>query len=793
MYNKIIVILFVLFLFFFLSSEKLAAARVVRVAIHESKPLSFTGADGNILGIYPEVLEEIARLENWQLEWVTVSWLDGLRKVEQGEVELLGPIAFTQKRKERFNFNEETLFVEWGQVYLPENSKIETITDLSAKRVAVQRGNIMLKTLKELLDRFDITCQIIPTNDQSQVFDMISKGKVDAGAVNRLFGLLNEKEFNVQRSSIVYHPVELRFAAPKKGSEEILNLLDKNLRKLKQTKGSSYHRILDGWLFGEIDKRQGISLKRLFFILGIVACVFLFLFVWMQILKNQVRKRTSELRESEEKHRRLIQNALVGTYQVTKEGRFIMANRKMAEIFGYESEEAFLTNVDDITNLYANPEERSEILKEIDEKGFVADKEVEFRKKDGSSIWAKLFTTLFRDKEDTIYEGLMQDITKHKILETKIQQTQKMEAIGTLAGGIAHDFNNILFSITGYSELAIDDIGNKALLRDSLQEIATAGKRAKDLVQQILTFSRQADQELRPVQLKLITKEVLKLLRASMPTTIEIRQNLQSEETAQADPIQIHQLLMNLCTNAAHAMPNGGVLTVNLEDSALRSDDIKAFPDIKPGLYIKLSVSDTGHGMEPDVLNRIFDPFFTTKNKEEGTGLGLSVVHGIVKSHGGTITVQSEPDKGTVFIILLPAIEKRTQLKEEIEKPLPRGTETILYVDDEVALAKMAKKLIESLGYEVVTMTSSVDAIELFESNPDEFDLIITDMTMPKMTGDKLAEEMLRIKPGIPIILCSGFSSNIDKDRAMAMGIRAFIFKPILKRDIAEAIRMVLN
>jgi CheY-like chemotaxis protein len=314
------------------------------------------------------------------------------------------------------------------------------------------------------------------------------------------------------------------------------------------------------------------------------------------------------------------------------------------------------------------------------------------------------------------------------------------------------------------------------------------------LVRQILTFSRQTVQERKPIQVNLIVEEALKLLRSSLPATIEIHRNIQSDGLVLADPTQIHQILMNLCTNADHAMrEKGGTLEVKLENVELDTDFTADQPDMKPGAYLNLTVSDTGCGMPPQVRERIFDPFFTTKEVGEGTGMGLSVVHGIVGSYGGTITADSEPGQGSTFKVYLPIIERREKPQATKEDSIPTGSERILFVDDEPALANVGKLILESLGYNVETRTSSIEALELFKNQPDRFDLVITDMTMPNMTGEDLAQELMCTKPNIPIILCTGFSAKIDEQKASAMGIRAFVLKPIVRRGIATTVRKVLD
>jgi len=389
---------------------------------------------------------------------------------------------------------------------------------------------------------------------------------------------------------------------------------------------------------------------------------------------------------------------------------------------------------------------------------------------------------------------VFRDTTELKSLETQLQQAQKMEAIGTLAGGIAHDFNNILSSVLGYTELALEDTEKGTRLRENLQSVLSAGERASDLVEQILTFSRQGGETFSPIQVKSITKEALKLLGATLPSTVEIHQDIQSDSLVLGDPTQIHQVLLNLCVNADHAMrEKGGILEVALEDVELDSRFTAQHPELKPGPHLRLRVKDTGRGIPPHLLDRIFDPFFTTKDKGEGTGLGLSVVHGIVKAHGGAITVQSELGKSTLFNIFLPVIEKPLKKETPVEKASPTGTEKILVIDDEIPLVLLGKQMLESLGYDVTTRTSSIEALELFKARPDRFDLVITDMTMPNLTGSELALKIAEIRPDIPVILCTGFSHKITEEKAGEMGIKAFLLKPILKKAMAETVRNVLD
>jgi len=382
---------------------------------------------------------------------------------------------------------------------------------------------------------------------------------------------------------------------------------------------------------------------------------------------------------------------------------------------------------------------------------------------------------------------------ERKLLESELRQAQKLEAIGTLAGGIAHDFNNILSSIIGYSELLLEDTEKGSIFEQNLNQIYAAGARAKDLVKQILTFSRQTESEMVPLNVKLLVKESIKLLRASLPKSIDIKQKLETDILVSGDPAQIHQIIMNLCTNAAQAMENSGEMTIRLQKAELDADFTASHPGMKPGRHVALSVSDTGPGIDPGIVGKIFDPFFTTKSEEQGTGLGLSVVHGIVEGHHGMIHVESQLGQGSEFIVYLPAAEVAPTPTKKTEQELPKGSERILFVDDEPAIAQMVEQQLTNLGYAVEVRTSSVDALELLQSAPERFDLLITDMTMPQMTGVNLAKEIRRFCPDMPVILCTGFSEQINEEMAREMGISTFLLKPIVRNEMAAAIRRALD
>jgi two-component system, cell cycle sensor histidine kinase and response regulator CckA len=396
----------------------------------------------------------------------------------------------------------------------------------------------------------------------------------------------------------------------------------------------------------------------------------------------------------------------------------------------------------------------------------------------------------------------IRDITEQKKMEAdrqnyeaRLQQIQKMEALGTLAGGIAHDFNNILVAVIGYAELSLGSLAKKSPLYRNLNQILQAGMRARDLVHQILTFSRQEKREPKPIQMGNLVKEALEMLRSTLPSTIEITQHLSpAVENIMADPTQIYQIIINLCTNAAQAMEeDGGQLTIHLAPVDLTARDVSAHPGVQPGSYVKLSVQDTGKGIAPDVIGKIFHPYFTTKDKGKGTGLGLALVHGIIKSYGGFIDVKSRPGKGSVFHVCIPTIGQFPAHDDPQGGELATGKEHILLVDDEPLVIEVLQEMLELQGYRITTADGSLKALETFRKAPRDFDLVITDMTMPKLTGDRLSQELKKIRTDIPIILCTGYSDKLADKSALDFGVQDFMAKPIKQTDLVRTVRNVLD
>ena len=516
---------------------------------------------------------------------------------------------------------------------------------------------------------------------------------------------------------------------------------------------------------------------------------------------KQLEKANKNLMTNEKKYCDLYDNAPDMYVSVdAKTARIINCNQTLATKLDYPKAEIIGRPIFDVYH----PDSLSGAKKSFQKftsTGRVDNEVLQLKRKDGSRLDVILNVSPVCDEQGNILysRSAWRDITEYKQIEKEreslkeqLRQSQKLESIGNLAGGIAHDFNNILSSIIGFTELALNDVEKGTDIEDDLQEVRTAGNRAKDLVKQILTFARQSDESINSIQVGVLVEEVIKFIKSSIPASIRINENIKSDSFIMGSPTQVHQIFMNLCTNASHAMEaDGGILGINLEDVTI--DKACSTIGLRPGEYIKIEVSDTGIGISPKNIKSVFEPYFTTKLLGEGTGMGLAVVHGIVENYGGRINVDSKLGDGTTFTVYLPITKKRPVQAELKRKDLPKGNENILFVDDEAVIAKMGERFLEQLGYFVTTKTSSIEALELFRSKSQKFDLVITDMTMPELTGDKLSIELMKIRPDIPVILCTGYSQIVSEKNAADIGIRSFAYKPIVQADLAKMVRKTID
>jgi len=514
-----------------------------------------------------------------------------------------------------------------------------------------------------------------------------------------------------------------------------------------------------------------------------------------EILERQ--QAVTALRESKKKYQNILENIEDGYFEVDFSGNFVFFNDSMCRILGYEKSELMGMN----HQSYLDKENTKKIFRAFNEV-YKTDQSTEaidckLIRKDGTTCFSETIVSLIIDSEGNKigFRGIARDITDKKQLEEQLLHSQKMESIGTLAGGVAHDFNNILHMILGNAELAITDIPKSNAAWSRIDKIKSASLKASGIIKQLLRFSHKADQEFKSVNAVAVVKEAVKFLNSTIPSSIEIDTLLPDTDIIiLADQVQIYQVLLNLCTNASQAMEEtGGSLTITVQQVSLKESDVQLYPDLSAGDHLKIMIKDTGPGIPYNIIDKIFDPYFTTKEVGKGSGLGLAIVHGIVQSHKGAIFLESQIHRGTNITLFFPVTKKQSEIETKPSNQMLPGTESILFVDDEAIIVDVSQKMLEHLGYTVKTSLNPEAALNLFQTNPDAFDLIITDMTMPQMTGAELSEKILKIQPDIPIIICTGHSSLMDETRAQDMGIAAFVMKPVEMKKIAVIIRNVLD
>ncbi len=517
-------------------------------------------------------------------------------------------------------------------------------------------------------------------------------------------------------------------------------------------------------------------------------------------LKSEIATRKSAqetVKKSESKYKSLFDTSRDGIAIVGLDGGLEDANPAYLNMLGYSIEELRSIEIFQSIKGMVAGKEKIKIESQLLEYGYSDEFEVDYTGKGGYTFPVLFRSWIIYDENGRPLRRLnhVRDISEQKRVETQLRQAMKMEAVGTLAGGIAHDFNNILAAIMGYIELAQFDIPEDNKARFSLDQVLKASHRAKKLVSHILAFSRQSGNEKKPLFMQHIVNETIELLRATLPSTISIKQHIHSKLiSVNADPTQVHQILMNLGTNAYHAIGDeGGVIEITMEEYLVEANSLVEFSELEPGSYVRLSVKDNGCGMEPELVSKIFDPYFTTKAVGVGTGMGLSVVHGIIKSHGGAIYAESNPGVGSLFNLYFPVINDVEEARAKVvEMPL-RGNERVLFVDDEEMIVGLISRMLEKLGYQVVAETNSLKALEIYRANPESFDLIISDLTMPDLTGIELARNIRKVSSDIPIILCTGYCRQMGPEILKEIGVEYLLFKPLAVKELALTMRKAIN
>jgi len=727
-----------------------------------------------------------------------------------GDIYLVSPFK-TQLKLKRTNFSDRAYFKE----------ALRTKRPVISDSFHSAAGNPVVTVTVPVLDKSgNITACIVGGVHLTDLSRLVSKSRIgdfDFGfIVDRRGHLIAHTDTGLvkkeQRERYLEHALVSRFLHEGRGDESKVMIKDCVDPVDGKEYLSSFVKLKSGWGLGLAQSRKAILSEIrpvIWQITLLVSIIILVVSVAGVLFALWIGKRweTTEkaLAKSESRFREMFEQSPFGIALIgSLKGSLYELNPKFAEICGRTVNEMIQTDWMSFTH----PDDVQEDLDNMALlnagriPGFNMDKR--YIRPDGSFVWANM-TIAPVSVEDAAHPRhlcMIEDITEQKEaaeekkqLQDKLQQSQKMEAVGTLAGGIAHDFNNILAVILGNAELAADDISPGNPAGKSLKAIHQASIRAKDMVRQLLAFSRKSDEETKLLNMTPIVKESMKMLRSAVPTSIEFKQHISGDAcNILGDAAQINQIMMNLVTNASHAMSQeGGLLEVTLEKVVLQEETPCFDFILSPGPHIRLKMRDTGKGIEPKILARIFDPYYTTKEVGKGTGMGLSVVHGIVKRHDGGILVESTPGEGTVFEIYFPALEKMVAEEEKPEGEIKGGSESILFVDDEESMVDLNHQRLTRLGYQVKSTTKPLEALEWFKADPDQFDVIITDMTMPHMTGDRLIKEILAIRPHMPTIICTGYSERMSAKEAEALGARRYIEKPMGVRDLASALRDVLE
>jgi PAS domain S-box-containing protein len=733
-----------------------------------------------------------------KLLFVKGSWVQCLNRLKKGDIDLMVSIAYTTDRAKLYDFNIEPVLSIWGQAFARPGDPIESIRDLENKTVAVMEKDINGKNFISTATALGIAFTIIERPTHDDVFEAVRTGKANAGIAPQHFGLRKCQQYGLIPTSIVFSPFPVYFAVQKGHNGDLLNRIDQELVQWKKDKSSFYYECVAFWIGDTKFKRRFIP-NWLLWLIGSVTAIAIALIILNRWLNIKVKQQTRELRAKEREYRDLVESANSVILRWDLDGRCRFMNKFGLDLFGFSreeiSEKGFIEKIVPQNNTIEN-DEPSLIQQIIDDPESFRLNENENICKDGRRVFIQWSNRTIYDEQGNFVEMLSigTDISQRKQLEADLFHSRKMEAVGTLAGGIAHDFNNILSIIFGYTELLLINENEGTPQHDYIEQLLEAAKRARDLVSQILAFSRKTGVPQKVFQLSPVIIDALVMIRSTFPATIRIEQSFQKDFLVYGSTSQIQQVIMNLCTNAYHAMEaEGGTLSVS---TAKYTGNPEATPpDTEAEDYACIEVKDTGPGIPDPIRENIFEPYFTTKEQGKGTGLGLAVAHGIIKDHNGYISVESEHGQGTLFKIFLPIVDDSIPEATTLPKShkLFEGTESLILVDDERAIVDSVTQILESKGYRITGFTRSTDALDHFMKHPDRYRLMITDMTMPDLTGDQLAIQVLDLCPGFPIILCTGYSDRITPEKAAAMGIKGYTSKPLVSEELLCMIRDLLD
>lgn len=828
--NLIIIGLFILLFIPFAVPKQVQAKSTdsldIKVGFYENSPKIYKINDNNhtgseqYTGFFPELINYIAEQEGWSLTYIEGTWSECLDRLYKGEIDVLPDVGFSAQRAALYNFSREPVLTDWAYIYTLDNSTIQTFEELRGKKIAVMKDDIDYIGPSGFLNIstiFQLDCTIMEFPDLFSVFESIANGTVDAGVANGLFGNRNAYKYHLQRTILSFNKIDFKFAFPKNGSltDIIAPIIDEWVINLKNDENSVYYTLYDEFIASvqESDGLFSLPIWGIYIFFGLTAATILF-FTISLTFRYQVKKKTYQLHTANKMIKGISDNLVNGfIYQVVLTNdkfppKYTYISADIEKMLGIKPE--IVLNDPFIQYKLMHPDDLPRFM-ELEKKAyqdFVENKdsgkkiaffaETRFIIPDGTIRWLQITSTpQYGDKDQIIWNGVALDITdrkkaeqEEKKLQEQLHQSQKLDALGQLAGGIAHDFNNVLASIIGLVELIkIED--DKEKQEEYLNTILSVAKKTGELTKNLLTFARKEVMLKKPVNIITILSETIKLLRHTIDKSVSISVNNDAENIyILGDENNLQNLFINLGINASQAMPNGGILDFEIKNVFLDEKFCQSSPyKISPGEYIKISVIDTGFGIPPEILDKIFDPFFTTKPKSEGTGLGLTLVHSIIKSHNGALKVYSQIDKGSVFEVYLPISANISlpfvQEKESDEVEIRPSTQlTILLIDDEEPIRLVMTSQLERLGYHVICAENGAIGIEKFREFRDKISLIILDVIMPIMGGKECLSEIRKIDPDISVIISSGYSKKEEFDELQKLGIMDVLQKPFEISDL---------
>jgi len=782
-------------LLFLLLPSSLYGKTVLKVGIYNNKPTVFVNEAGVVQGLFVDILEDIALRENWKIEYVFGHFSELFNNLQAGSIDILPAVAFSKEREAFVDFTNETVIANWGELYSSANLVITSLVELEGKKIAVKQGDIHFLFLKRMIENFNISCRFLETDEYETVFEMLNANYVNIGVVNRLYGNEKKAEYNVQDTPIIFNPIEMRFAAPEKKNEEVLNKIDIYLTAAKNDQNSVYYQAINRWLVIDTEKKLPQWLWQL---LGIGIGSAVILLAATLLFRSQVKRRTKELSETNiqlnlqieerkkteaelRKFARIVEASCDAMALVDKEHRHILANKVYRDMFTESDRDVKGISIQEFLGVeFFTKELEDSVLTCLT--GRVVDVQAMHREgRNSISHWHITLSPYYLNNESIGgYVIDIRDVTGQVETQNRLENAQKMEVIGLLAGGVAHDLNNILSGIVSYPDMLLVGRSPDDPMTKSLQTIKKSGERAAAIVQDLLTLSRRGIGSEAVLNPNDIITEFL-----GSPEHDDIVMNvggIEFELKLDIDLANIHgsavhlsKIVMNLFCNAMEAMPKGGRLTILTENISIDKEHV-GYESIPVGKYAVISFDDTGVGMSSSEIKRIFEPFYTNKIMgRSGTGLGMAIVWGAIKDHKGFIDVNSEPGKGAQFTLYFPTSREAIAEKEEaaLQNFLGRG-EKILVVDDLEEQRVLATQILELLHYKVDVASSGEEAVEKCQKT--EFDLIVLDMIMPDgMDGLATYEELNTINVGQRAIIASGFSDSLSVRKAQAFGAGMYL------------------